>query len=223
MTLRSLGFGLLWLGFVLYAFLLAPPDQPDTAALIGRLATGDWQGINPAIIAIFNAMGLWPVAYAWVMLGDGHGQKLWAWPFVVGSFAIGAFALLPYLALRQPLSQPPVEVPRRLAVVSARWPGWGLAVAAALTLSYGLLAGDWADFAQQWQTSRFIHVMTLDFTLLWGLFPALVGADLARRGQAAGPWLGLLAVPLVGASVYVALRSPLQAQITPAEAVAPIP
>ncbi len=33
---------------------------------------------------------------------DGRGQKIRAWPFATGSFAVGAFALLPYLALREP-------------------------------------------------------------------------------------------------------------------------
>lgn len=92
----------LWLGFVLYAFILAPPDRPDTADLILRLSTGAWDGINPAVVALFNAMGLWPMVYAAVALGESHGQPRRAWPFVVGSFAVGAFALLPYLALRTP-------------------------------------------------------------------------------------------------------------------------
>jgi hypothetical protein len=28
--LRKIAFGLLWLGFITYAFVFAPPDQPDT-------------------------------------------------------------------------------------------------------------------------------------------------------------------------------------------------
>ena len=102
--MQRLIFGALWLGFVGYAVLLAPADQPDTADLILRLSTGQWDGINPALIALFNAMGLWPVVYAALALVDGRGQRLWAWPFVVASFAVGAFALLPYLALRVPVA-----------------------------------------------------------------------------------------------------------------------
>ena len=74
----------LWLGFVLYAFILAPPDRPDTADLILRLSTGAWDGINPAVVALFNAMGLWPMVYAAVALGESHDQRRRAWPFVLG-------------------------------------------------------------------------------------------------------------------------------------------
>jgi hypothetical protein len=44
---RKIAFGLLWLGFITYAFVFAPPDQPDTFKLIKNLSTGQWQGINP--------------------------------------------------------------------------------------------------------------------------------------------------------------------------------
>jgi len=40
MVQEKIGFGLLWVGFVTYAFLLAPPDQPDTFELIKNLSTG---------------------------------------------------------------------------------------------------------------------------------------------------------------------------------------
>lgn len=200
----------LWLGFILYAVILAPPDQPDTLDLILRLSTGDWQGINPVIIALFNAMGIWPLVYACLLLVDGQGQKLWAWPFTIASFGVGAFALLPYLALRRPN---PVDLEPHsalLRLVEARWVGVVLTLGAIALLSFGLLQGNWSDVWQQWQTSRFIHVMTLDFGALWLLFPLILRDDMARRGLSR-PWIvaAVMAVPLVGACGYLALRPPL--------------
>lgn len=75
---QRLLFGVLWLGFVGYAFLLVPPDQPDTAELILRLSSGEWDGLNPAFMALCNAMGIWPMVYAAVALVDGRGQRIWA-------------------------------------------------------------------------------------------------------------------------------------------------
>ncbi|HEY9888021.1 MAG TPA: hypothetical protein V6D02_06440, partial [Candidatus Obscuribacterales bacterium] len=177
---RRLGLAGIWMGLVVYAFGFAPPDQPDTLALIQKLSTGDWQGINPAIVALFNLMGIWPLVYGALALVDGHGQRVPAWPFVLGSFGLGAFVLLPYLVLRQP--QPTFTPPlsRMLAVVEARWFGGLLWVAAIALLGYGVYAGDWADFIGQWQSSRFIHVMSVDFCLLWLLIPTLLGDDMAR-------------------------------------------
>ena len=55
--LRRAFLATIWLGFVVYAFRFAPPDQPDTAQLIQQLATGEWQTLNPAVVALFNLMG----------------------------------------------------------------------------------------------------------------------------------------------------------------------
>ncbi|MGL5510401.1 MAG: DUF2834 domain-containing protein, partial [Microcoleaceae cyanobacterium] len=99
---RKIIFGGIWLGFLLYATFFAPPDQPDTLELIKNLSTGNLTGINPLIISLFNLMGIWPIIYTCVLLADGRGQKIRAGIFVALSYAVGAFAILPYLALRQP-------------------------------------------------------------------------------------------------------------------------
>jgi hypothetical protein len=210
--MRRIVLGGLWLGFIVYAVALAPPDQPDTAALIGQLATGNWQGINPAIAALFNTMGLWPLIYACVVLVDGHGQPARAWPFVLGSFAVGAFAILPYLIWRRPSPDFVAPPSRLLQLLESRWLSGAILLGAIALLGFGLAAGDWPDFWQQWRTSRFIHVMSLDFCLLWALFPLLLGDDMARRQLKQPALVGLTLVPLVGAAAYLLLRPRLRLQ-----------
>lgn len=208
--LRKVFFGFLWIGFVTYAFTLAPPDQPDTLVLIKDLSTGNWQGINPLIVDLFNLMGIWPLIYSSVLFFDGQGQKISAWPFALASFAVGAFAILPYLVFRQPnpnYSSSPNFV---LKLLDSRITGILLTIGAVTLMGYGLNGGDWSDFLQQWQTSRFIHVMSLDFCLLCLLFPALLGDDMAKRGMK-NPilyWLVTL-IPLFGPLGYLSIRKPL--------------
>ncbi|XGV87785.1 MAG: DUF2834 domain-containing protein [Limnothrix sp. BL-A-16] len=204
-------FWLLWAGFTLYAFLLAPPDRPDTLDLIIRLSTGQVSGENPLIVALFNLMGIWPLVYCCLLFADGRGQPVRAWPFAIGSMALGAFALLPYLALRRSNPQFTGERSRLIRFWDSRWLALGLGVGAIGLLGWGLFQGNWSDFGQQWQTSRFIHVMSLDFLMLSLLFPALVGDDLARRGwhqQTLWKWLTFL--PLLGPLAYLCFRPPIQ-------------
>ncbi|WP_227789147.1 MULTISPECIES: DUF2834 domain-containing protein [unclassified Nodularia (in: cyanobacteria)] len=205
--LRKIAFSLLWLGFLTYAFLLAPPDQPDTFELIQNLSLGKWQGINPLVIALFNLMGIWPVIYSAVLFFDGRGQKIPAWPFATAAFAVGAFALLPYLALREPNQEFSGEKNLWLKLLDSRITGLILTIAAVILVASGL-QGDWGNFVQQWQTSRFIHVMSLDFCVLSLLFPALLGDDMARRGMKNQPlfWLITL-IPLFGPLIYLSVRS----------------
>ncbi|CAC5345053.1 MULTISPECIES: hypothetical protein [Planktothrix] len=206
-------FGLIWLGFILYAFIFAPPDQPETLDLIQNLSTGNWTGINPLIIALFNIMGIWPLIYSCVLFIDGHGQKTPAWLFATLSFGVGAFAILPYLALRQPNPQFLGKKSWFIKILDSRITGLLLTLGTIILVIYGLTQGNWEDFIQQWQTSRFIHVMSLDFLLLSILFPVLLTDDRARRGMEKSvilEWISL--IPLFGALFYLTTRVPLNHQ-----------
>lgn len=208
---KRIFFWLLWLGFTAYAVLLAPPDRPDTLTLIQNLSTGNWDGINPLVIALFNIMGVLPMLYACFLLIDGRGQSVRAFPFVMGSFLVGAFALLPYLALRQPSPNFKGEKTGLLRLVDSRWTGRAIALITLVLLTYGITQGNWSDFVQQWQTSRFIHVMSLDFCLLCLLIPALLGDDMERRGlKDNGLFWAIALTPLLGAATYLSIRPELQ-------------
>jgi len=207
---RKIAFGALWLGLITYAFLLAPPNQPDTFELIKNLSTGQWQGINPLVVALFNLMGIWPVIYSAVVFIDGRGQKIPAWPFATASFAVGAFALLPYLALREPNKQFVGKKNIFIKLLDSRVTAIVLTVTTVILVTYGLRAGDWSNFVQQWQTDRFIHVMSIDFCLLCLLFTALLGDDMARRNWKKPQFFWLIVLlPLFGPLIYLCVRPPL--------------
>lgn len=208
--MRKISFGLLWLGFIAYAFLFAPPDRPDTLDLIINLSTGNWQGINPIIVALFNIMGILPIAYTALILADGRGQKIRAYPFAIASFGLGAFALLPYFALRETNPDFKGKKDFLLKIFDSRWLGIVLTLSANILIAYAIVSGDWGDFIQQWQTSRFIHVMSLDFCLLSLLFPAILGDDMAKRGGKNPLIFWIISfVPLLGTLLYLSFRSPL--------------
>jgi hypothetical protein len=207
---KKIIFWLLWFGFVSYAFLFSPPSQPDTFDLIKRLSIGEWEGINPIIIALFNLMGIWPVIYSCLLFPDGRGQKIKAFPFAIASFGVGVFAILPYLALRQPNPSFVGKKDWLIKTLDSRLTGILLTVGTAFLLIFGFSQGDWVNFFRQWQTSQFIHVMSLDFCFLCLLFPALLSDDLARRDirNSFVFWMVAL-VPLLGPLGYLCLRPSL--------------
>lgn len=211
---NKIQFGLIWLGFVAYAFFLAPPEQSDTFTLIQKLASGQWEGINPLIIALFNIMGLYPAIYACVLFADGRGQKIPAWIFVVLSFGVGAFALLPYFGLRSPNPSFSGKRDWLIKVTESRITGVVLTVGALILVSYGFKFGDWSDFLMQWRTSRFINVMSLDFCLLSLMFAWILGDDMVRRGldERHNIFMAIAAIPLLGPLIYLCSRPPLVTQ-----------
>ncbi|MGI0497940.1 DUF2834 domain-containing protein [Limnospira platensis CENA597] len=202
---------MVWFTLVIYAFFLAPPDQPEiTFNLIKNLTVGNWEGINPLIISLFNLMGIWPLIYGCVIFADGQGQKIPAWLFAIASFAVGAFAILPYLVWRKPNPEFSGVPNLFIRIWDSKFTALVLMLGAIVLVFYGITQGDWRDFIYQWQNSRFIHVMSLDFCLLSVLFPALLGDDIARRGNQAATWLWLVTlIPLFGPLLYLCVRSPL--------------
>lgn len=56
--------------------------------------------MNPIFYSLFNLMGVYPAIYAALLVPGGRSANgVPAYPFVIGSFFLGAFALLPYMAL----------------------------------------------------------------------------------------------------------------------------
>jgi len=217
--MQRIGLGLLWLGLLIYSFGFAPSDQDGTLELIVALSTFKWEGINPLVAALFSMMELWPMVYGAMLLVDGRdaspgdaaqSQSVPAWPFVLLSFGLGAFALLPYLVLRR--DKPRFVGPQSdlIRLTESGGLAWLLLLSGAGLLAFGGLAGHWADFVEQWQTSRFIHVMSLDFCVLSLLFVVLLPDDIARRQMERGWIWGLISfVPFLGPAFYLCWRSPL--------------
>ena len=207
---KKIAFIVLWLSFATYAFFLAPPEQPGTFELIKNLSTGVWDGVNPLVIALFNIMGILPMIYSCLLFIDGRGQKIFAAPFALASFGVGAFALLPYLFLRQPSPDFLGKKNWFIKVLDSRITGVLLLISTVGLFGYGLVNGDWANFVEQWQTNRFINVMSLDFCLLCLLPSVLIGDDMARRNMdnSALFWITAL-LPLFGSLIYLSVRSPL--------------
>ena len=90
-----------------------------------------------------------------------------------------------------------------------------ITIGAILLLFWGITNGDWSDFIQQWHTSKFIHVMSLDFCVLCLLLPVIIKDDLARR-NIDNPlifWIITL-IPLFGTLAYLCFRSILETDIT---------
>ncbi|HBE30422.1 MAG TPA: DUF2834 domain-containing protein, partial [Cyanobacteria bacterium UBA11368] len=123
---------------------------------------------------------------------------------------VGAFAILPYLGLREPNPGFVGSKNITLKILDSRFTGFILTVVTVGIVAYGLRDGNWADFIQQWRSDRFIHVMSLDFCLLCLIFPALLGDDMARRGiKNPLVFWGVSLIPLFGPLLYLCLRPSL--------------
>lgn len=203
-VVRSSAFMVVWLSLIAWATLGAPQSDGLDGQRVVRWLSLDG---DPLPVSIFNLLGVWPLIYAAVLLRDPP-QRVPAWPFVLASFGVGAFALLPYLALR------------RWGAPARRGAGWfrramtGRAFAALLTLAaaglviWALAAGDPRALADLATRSPLTWTMTADLVVLTTAFWVVLADDAQRH---AGPrWAAILgAIPIIGAPIWLlARRSP---------------
>jgi hypothetical protein len=152
----------LWLGLLAAAFLTSPSAAPDTNDLIVKMMTGRLDGVNLSLFALFNLMGVWPIA---MMVALRFDRPRWKWPFIAGSFALGAFVLLPYLVVR-PYGGPRDQPASRLGSFLGNRLLWGALALVGAGLLVLFAVGDLSTFARLWRTEQFPYVMSLDFVAM---------------------------------------------------------
>ncbi|KAK8654052.1 hypothetical protein V6N13_128032 [Hibiscus sabdariffa] len=182
----------LWGALMYYVFNLAPAQTPSRDMYfiekLLNLKGDDGFKMNEVLVSLWYIMGLWPLVYSMLLLPTGRSSSnnIPTWPFLVLSFFGGAYALLPYFVLWSP-PPPPVEENEL-----EKWPlnfleskltaGVSLAAGIGLIIYAGLASADiWREFYQYFRESKFIHIMTLDFTLLSAFAPFWIYNDMTAR------------------------------------------
>ena len=210
--LRKSGLWSIWAGFIAYVLLLAPPlHLPETTALLINILTFQWGEVDAIVLSIFAVVGVWLLIYSCLLFIDGRMQKIPFWVFALASVGSGVIGLIPYLALREQNQEFTGKKDSFLNLLDSRSTGIILTVFTIFVLVYGVFAGNWTDYIQQFLGDRFINGMSLAFCLFCLLFPTVLGDDMARRGWLRDSqlfWVIAL-IPLFGALLYLCLRPPL--------------
>ncbi|MCO5564686.1 hypothetical protein L7F22_018353 [Adiantum nelumboides] len=147
---------------------------------------------------------------------QSSGSKIPIWPFTSLSVFVGAFALLPYFGLWQP---PPPKVSKEeiqgwpLKILDSKISAIVVAIAGFGLIGTAATAGveSWVEFLKYFNSSRFIHIMSLDFMALSSLAPFWVFNDMeVRKWSNKGYWVPALAcIPFLGPALYLILRPSL--------------
>jgi hypothetical protein len=209
---RKLILWTIWIGFTAYTLWVAPLDRPYTWFVGKQLLTFHWTELNAYIPAIFWLMGIWSMIYGCLMFVDGRMQPFRAWPYFVGSNFTGVMCLLPYLIFRQSNQKFDGQKDIVLEFFDRQSTGWGLLASAVALIAYAVVAGDWQDYVQQFQTRAFVHLISLDFCCMALIFPitSLFSDDMARRGlKDQRIFWAVALVPLFGPLLYLCLRPQL--------------
>ncbi|KAI3753517.1 hypothetical protein L2E82_25572 [Cichorium intybus] len=211
---------LLWGGLMYYVFNLAPNQTPvsdyDAETRLVMINSNNFTA-NPFNSCYFPVDGHVPPEKA-VLFDRRRCSKgsVPVFPFLILSFFLGAYGLIPYFVLRRPPPPPTEEADLK------KWPlnfleskltaGITFVVGLGLIIYAGLATGDdWREYLQYFGGSKLIHVTSIDFALLSSFAPFWVYNDMsARKWNKKGFWLlPLSVIPFLGPALYLLLRPSL--------------
>jgi len=239
-NLRTAVIFLVWACLIFYSFTFAPGMNDEgklfDKTLIETILAAPYDGkVSPFFVAVFNSLGIWPAVYAATLLPGSRNQSpVPALPFLGGSFFLGAFALSPYLALREYRGMGRAERRSNLDfitknILESSLNGLLLLAGGIYLWLYGFGNGDissaspaaasaaWESMQPLFRSSMLVHVSCIDFCVLWGFFGPVLLEDGRRRGRFV-EWTGddkLLfalcwALPVLGPAIWLTVRPQLE-------------
>ncbi|MCA0971108.1 hypothetical protein LCM20_10940 [Halobacillus litoralis] len=193
-------FFFIWIAFICYAVWVAPDGNEG---YLQQLVTMD--DPDPLLLMVFSLLGVYPMAFALILLGEDD-SALPVWPFVIGSFGLGAFALMPYFFLSRGDRKRNVRTPKSVQNLIQSTLFKALLFAGAIALFvYGFSQGDASLYARAFQSSQFVHVMTVDFFVLTALSVFVIFWKEGKRERVnQRHWMGI--IPVIGLLAYLLLR-----------------
>jgi hypothetical protein len=201
----------IWIGLIVHAVVFAPQQEVAGMNELIQLMLMDTKAFDAWVIALFNLMGVWPMIMAAILLVDSRGQRVPAWPFLLGSCVLGSFVLYPYLLIRG--ANPQFDGKRTLAVKFADSKVFAgiITLATVFMIGFGAAQGSVEAFVATFKVNNLVNIMSLDFLLFIFAFPAVLGDDMLRRGlqDRRQFWLYSI-VPVLGPCAYLLGRPPLQ-------------
>lgn len=162
-------FLIIWIGLLIYALFFAPGRGNTSDPVLTEVFAGNWAAIDPLVLTVFNSLGIFPLVFLTLLLRNDRFR--WpAWPFSIASFALGAFALLPYYAFGKKPPERKIRTRKWLLSIlrSKTWLAFLILITIAnlITLQNGV---SFEAYFETFMRSHLVSVMTVDWFVLWAL------------------------------------------------------
>ncbi|MFC4354957.1 hypothetical protein ACFO0S_07845 [Chryseomicrobium palamuruense] len=162
-------FMIIWILLIGYAVFFAAGRGNTSDPVLSEVFQANWAAIDPLVLTVFNSLGIFPLVFLTLLLRNDR-MRWPAWPFLLVSFGLGAFSLLPYFALGNRPPERKLRTPAWLLNIlqSKTWLAFLILVTIAnlITLQNGISLEAYMD---AFKKSHLVSVMTVDWFILWGL------------------------------------------------------
>ena len=211
--------------FLLFGFYMTSHEAAGASQVVLEKFIADplHPGVNELFATVFNLIGLVGIPLACILMPSAKGQRFPAPPFLIASAAVGYGAIGPYTMTRKPVTSVDTDELGWVTknVLENKIFNWFMVILAMSSLfTTGLLnalvedfGGTVAGYADLFSSTAIAGVSSIDFLILCVTAASMVPEDLLRRGvtdkRANAIAASTLLLPMIGATIYCALRKPL--------------
>ncbi|NJP39002.1 hypothetical protein [Alkalicoccus luteus] len=190
-------YAILFLLLTVYAVFFAPGEQNADDPFLSAIIEGRIQDLNPLTVAVFTMLGIYPLLFL-LLLIPKDTRRVPAWLFALFSFGLGAFTILPYMAVRGRVTRESPRGPRFLQHALTHPAAYLLTGVAGAAVLLSALAGSITGYIDDFQQSHLVSVMSVDFlVVIW------LAYDILKREWGVGRYAWLAFLPAVGPAVLL--------------------
>lgn len=188
-----------WLLFICYALFLTPVEV-DGGYVASLIALDEPE---PLVIALLFMLGVWPIVFGLLLL-ENDQATISALPYVICSFLLGAFALLPYFIFHRDLRSRENRTSQRVQeMIQNPFFPFALLIFSMIFVVYGLVYGNFAVYEAAFYSTRIVHVMTLNFVVLTLLSILGITHHSYHQKGYGSKWCLLGLIPIFGSLLYL--------------------
>lgn len=212
--------------FLAFGYYMVSTEGPGASQVILEKFIADplHPGVNELFATVFNLIGLVGIPLACIIMPSAKGQRFPAPPFLIASAAVGYGAVGPYMMTRKSVTSVDTDdlgwVTKN--VLENKIFNWFMVIVAMSSLfTTGLMnalvndfGGTVQGYTDVFSSAAIAGVSSVDFAILCMTAASLIPEDLERRGctdksNANAIAVSTLLLPMIGATIYVALRPTL--------------
>ncbi|MFC4737747.1 hypothetical protein ACFO4L_14290 [Bacillus daqingensis] len=188
---------ILFLLLTAYAVFVAPGAQNADDPFLSAIIDGRIQDLNPLTVAVFTMLGIYPLLFLFLLLPKDT-RRVPAWLFALFSFGLGAFTILPYMAVRGRKTRETPRGPRFLQHALTHPAAYLLAGIAGAAVLLSALGGSVSGYIEDFQQSHLVSVMSIDFlVVVW------LAYDILKREWGVERYAWLAFIPAVGPALLL--------------------
>jgi hypothetical protein len=171
--------------FIAHTIISSPNSHAELEQhLLHGLFTFDYGKVDLSIICVFNVLGIVPLFLGTYLIPFRKQFNIDPLPFWIGSFFLGGYSLLPWLALVERVNNKEDDKPNNHKPIFLYILRFSLLASIVGLLIWSFISGNPKTYFHYFLNARLVNIMSIDLAILMLIvFPYLQLSEIRNAGK----------------------------------------